>query len=129
MSIISSTIYLGQIQTAIMGTSNHYFLAKNTWSKIHLKQHFQIWGCNLFLFQCNYISPLIWMLGVNIFIDEITMCFEGVTIWTKKWWHKNKEVMDYRNMISFRNNTYNKYLCAMILCQKHIYLKWCWSSC
>ena len=38
MPIISSTIYLVQMKTAVTINSRHYLLSKNTWSNLHLKK-------------------------------------------------------------------------------------------
>ena len=49
--MILSSIYLGQMQTAVTINSRHYFLAKTTWPNLHLKNNPNIGGCGLFLCQ------------------------------------------------------------------------------
>ena len=72
----------------------------------------------------DFIFPLICMLGVTFSMDEITMHFKGH--------HVDKIMMAYKaegdglyTDTIFINDTHIKYLCEMILCQKHIYLKVC----
>ena len=119
MSTISSTIYLGEMQTTITRNSRHSLLAKNTWSNLHQKQYPNLRVQPLLLLMV-FIFTLIWMLGVAVSIDEITMRFKSHHA-DKKWWCKKKKVMDYRHMLFVRKYTHIKYLYAIILC-KNIYL-------
>ena len=117
--IISSTINLGQMQTAVIITSSNYLLTKTTWSNFHIKQNFQIGGCILFLCQRNlYFHYFEWLM-TPFFIYGITTHFKGHHT-DKKWIFTEKKVMDYRHMIFFRTDTHIKYLFEMILFQKHI---------
>ena len=47
--IISSTINLGKMKTSVTRTSSHSLLDKKPWSKLHLKQNYQIGRYSLFL--------------------------------------------------------------------------------
>ena len=76
MAIISSTIYLGQIQTAVTRNPSHYLLAKTTGSNHHLKINSN-WRVKPLIMLMGFIFPLIWMLGVAFSIDETTMRFKG----------------------------------------------------
>ena len=64
------------------------------------------------------------MIGVAFFMDEISMRFK-VHHADKKVLHTKQKVVDYRHIIFLRKDTNIEYLCAMILNQKHIYIKGC----
>ena len=53
----------------------------------------------------EFIFPLIGMLGVAFYIDEMTMRFKGHYA-DKKGLCKKKNVMDYRHMIFVRKDTH-----------------------
>ena len=116
--IISSTIYLSQMQTAITRNSRNYLLAKTTWSNFNPNK-ISSWRVQSFLMLMGFIFPLIWILGVAFSIDEVNISFIGHHAY-KKGWCKNQKVMYYIHMIFFRKDTHIKYLCGMILCEKNI---------
>ena len=86
-AIISSTIYVGQIQTDATRTSRHYFLAKTMRSDLHLKQ-FPNWRVHPLLMSMEFILPRTYMIGVALSIDETTMRFKGH--------HADKKRITYR---------------------------------
>ena len=94
MEIISSTIYLGQMKTAVTITSRHYFPAKTTWSKTNLKWNSKLEGAAS-SFVDGIDIPLIWMLGVAFYIYEITIHYKFHL--AKKIWRTKKKVMNYRS--------------------------------
>ena len=73
--MISSTIYLSQIKTAVTITSRHYLPAKN-----HLIKPQPIFFSKLEGEASSFVDgiyiPLIWMLGVAFYIYETTINFK-----------------------------------------------------
>ena len=72
MAIMSSKTYFGQIKSTV--TRNICF-DKTTWSNIHLKKIHKLEGAAS-SYVNGIIFPLIWMLGIEIYIYEMTMCFK-----------------------------------------------------
>ena len=66
--------------------------------------------------------PIMWILGVAFFIDEMSMRFKAPREDKKRMTHKEK-VVDNRHTTIVIKDAQTKYLCAMILKQKHIYKK------
>ena len=122
MAIISSKIYLSQIQTAATITSRSFLLAKNIWSNLHLKIISKLWGAASSYVNGIYIFNRldawcclfhIWndnVLKFTIGGERITYKAEGCGLWTYPLCYK---VYSY------------KYLCEIIFLQKHIYLNVC----
>ena len=88
-AIISSSIYLGQIQTAVTRTSRHSLLSKNHLIKTPPKTKSPDWRVQPLLMSIEFIFSLIWMLGVTISIDKMTMRFKGH--------HVDKKMMMYKS--------------------------------
>ena len=88
---ISYTIYLGQIKTSVTRTSRSYFIAKTTWSNLHLKPKFQVGGCRIFLCRWNLFSHSFGYL-VSPFTHKKQPCNLKVTtrkkddVQIKMWW-------------------------------------------
>ena len=69
MEIISSTIHLGQIKTAITRTSRKIFSFLNHLIKPPLKTKKLNWKVHNLLMWMEFIFPLIWILDIDISID------------------------------------------------------------
>ena len=109
MPIISSKIYLGQIQTAVTRNSRNFLLVNTTRSNLHhnLPPKFE---CSA----SSYVNIIHISTQFNawcqLFIDETTMSFK-VHHGEKKGWCTNQKVMDYRHMLFVRKYTHIQYLC------------------
>ena len=68
--------------------------------------------------------PLVLMLGVTFYMDEITIRFKDHHAEKISMAYKAKGG-DYRQIIFFIKDTHIKYVFTMVLCQKHIYLNGC----
>ena len=90
MPIISSTIYLNQMQITVTRNSIHYLLAKTIWSNLHLKKKHPNLRVQPLLMLMEFIFPLNWMLSAAFSIDEMTMCFKGSTCGQKRTMYKSK---------------------------------------
>ena len=91
MAIISSTIYLGQMQPPSQEIQGILCLLKPPDQTSNFKK-IQIGGCGLFLCWWNLYFHSFWFLMLPFLLMELS-CFSRVTMWTKKddvqserWW-------------------------------------------
>ena len=101
------------------------FTCQNHLIKHSLKTDFTNWRVNIFLYWWNLYFQSFGHL-VPPFTYMKWPCVSKITMRTKKGWRTNKNVKDYRHMLFVRKDTHIKYSCALILCQKNIYLKGFW---
>ena len=72
MSIISSTIYLGQMKTAVTGTSSHPLLAKTTCSNLHKKSKLEGAASSYVYGIYDYVkSKMWWITDICSFSERI----------------------------------------------------------
>ena len=76
-TMISSTINLSQMKTAVTITSKHYLLAKIASSNLHLKHNFQIGRYILFLFEWAFHFNSFGCLVSPFLVMKMTMYFKG----------------------------------------------------
>ena len=77
MEVILSTINLVHTKTATTITSRHYFLDNPPLIKPPPKTQYPNWKVQPLLMWMDFIFPLIWIIAITFYMDEMKMCFKG----------------------------------------------------
>ena len=73
----------------------------------------------------DFTFILIWMLGFTFYMNEMIVNFKGHHAEKIRMTYKSEGYGLHTDAIFFKKDTHTKYLCEIILCQKHIDLKGC----
>ena len=65
------------MKTSVTITSENYLLAKTPLTKPPPKTHLPNWKLHSIVMWMEFTIPLIWMLGVNFYMYQMTMHFKG----------------------------------------------------
>ena len=106
------------------GPNENYRISQKNLIKSPPKTNISNWKVQTILMWMEFIFPLIWMFGVKFYMYEMTIRFKVHNADKIRITYKSECDGSLTNYLFQKGNTY-KNLCAMILCQKYIYLKGC----